>query len=229
LIHFSSFLGQSQGEEYDDGEEEFDDESSNLVDIKRFNKYEDVNNKPLEYDSHDDGEGILSSNENDLDLKKPKNYENVENRQMDSIDKYLLKNNLNAKSGNKNAYPYNDEFGRKIRQPRTTYEVLLERVGFKKMHMQVDQANKDFEEKKRALVGKDLTYSENEWKEILKKDNRNKLYETSNKRIKESLTKGIPEGQRGKIWCFLCQANKHKESFNLSKPKLFKFQTFMPN
>ena len=185
--------------------------------MNKFGNYEDAQERqPLEYDSPDDGEGILSSNENDLDAKKPRNYVNVGNRQMESIDRYLLKNNLNQKA-EKGEYPYNDDFGRKIRQPRTTYEVLLERVGFKKMHMQVDQANKDFEEKKRALVGKSLSYSEAEWKEILKKDNRNKLYETSNKRIKESLVKGIPEGQRGKIWCFLCQAYKHRDSFNLSK------------
>lgn len=188
--------------------------------MDKFDKYENSQDKEsLEYDDSDGGEGIQSRNENEIDVKQPKGHANIENRQMDTVDRYLLKNNINLKSVKKDDYPYNDNFGRKVRQPRTTYEVLLERVGFKKMHMQVDQANKDFEEKKRALVGRDLRYSEKEWTEILKKDNRNKLYETSNKRIKESLIKGIPESQRGKIWCFLCQAYKHRDSFNSSKAK----------
>jgi len=154
----------------------------------------------------DDGEGILSSNGHLVEQMKQAN--DFVGRDMDSTDQYLMQNNLGnfanyEEAEKKNSYPKLNKQKQSFRQPRSTYQFLLERVGFQKQHIQVDKAHKDFEEKKRALVGKKLVYTESEWEGILENSNRNKLFETSSKRIKESLRRGIPDNLRGRIWCFL--------------------------
>ena len=71
---------------------------------------------------------------------------------------------------------------------------------------------------KKALVGSDMTFTSKEWIKLMKSDSKNKLFEVSGKRLRESLIRGIPNKLRGQIWWFLWRAKTHKESFN---PNMF--------
>jgi hypothetical protein len=106
---------------------------------------------------------------------------------------------------------------KEVYRPRNTYDNMLHQVNNKLSQKKKGHEMQTFEQKKKALLGTAANFSAKEWDQVLKHDGKNKLYEISNKRIKDSLIKGIPDHLRGRIWIFLSQGKAHSQSFNTSK------------
>lgn len=141
---------------------------------------------------------------------------------MDSTDAFIAKyNHQNVELSEEDKsedYPIDPSDNKQVvYQPRNTYDHMLHQVNNKLSKRKKNQEAQTFEQKKRALLGTEARFSAKEWEQILKHDGKNKLYEISNKRIRDSLIKGIPDHLRGRIWIFLSQGKAHKQSFNTSK------------
>lgn len=140
----------------------------------------------------DNGAGI-SSNNVPYASRNSEAIPYTPKRAMDSTDEFLLKHNPEGiELTEEEKEQLDNEFSPdniERAAPRNTYEVMLEKKTYNLKKIKVAGAM-NFDEKKRYLAGKDYSYSEAEWREILKNENKNKLYEISNKRLKESMIKG---------------------------------------
>lgn len=175
-----------------------------------------------EEEEEDDGEGVLSHNDREplSGGSSVPDDQYVKNRE--SLDNFIRRHNAEGVELDEEDREELDEFGKELDQrpiykPRNTYEVLLNKIEIKRKQMKDVSVSMNFEQKKKALARKDYAFSEDEWEEILKHDGKNKLYEVSNKRLKESLINGIPDRLRGVIWWFLWQAKFHRDTFNTGK------------
>jgi hypothetical protein len=198
--------------------------ASNQLDLDKQNE---------SYEYSDDGEGIMTHE--DVSAKSRKQKESVLDdpkfrSQMDSTDAFIAKHNQEnvelSEEDKSEDYDMNPkEFKhvskrvakKEVYQPRNTYENMLHQVNNKLSQKKKGHEMQTFEQKKRALLGTAANFNAKEWDQILKHDGKNKLYEISNKRIKDSLIKGIPDHLRGRIWIFLSQGKAHSQSFNTSK------------
>ena len=167
--------------------------------INKFNQQEE---------EYDDGEGIHSQERNSINRGTLESADNFDSK-MNKLAKFISEHGENEDNGE-------EEYNRKtLGRPRDTYQVFMDKIDNRLKR--IKEVNVPFEEKKLNLVRDNYQFNEDDWKEILKYDTPDKLYQTSNKRLKESLMRGIPHNLRGDIWCFLWRARHHKESFNTGK------------
>lgn len=144
---------------------------------------------------------------------KNKYDEELDDEVADDIDAYIQKqSNIGGILELLNNFTADDspsKYSRFSSKTRMTYHAFLEHVAEKFEKMK--EIDLDFEDRKKLLVKNDYCFTSNEWIEILKSTDEEKLYKISNKRMNESLLHGIPNHLRGTIWIFLCRAIIHKE------------------
>ena len=164
-------------------------------------KNEDPNGS-IEYS--DDGEGLADSP--DPTPKQSVVKDKKFREKMDSTDKFIAAHNKEgvelSEEDKSEIYPLDSANVKQVTSmPRNTFEAIVDRVDNKMLKIKEEQKKMmTFEQKKKALVGGDVYFTAEEWEMILQYDGKNKLYEISNKRIKESLVRGIPDHLRGRIW-----------------------------